>query len=141
MGAFCIPFRPLWHHFWILFRCRLFHDFRMPFWITFGSQNEKSGAGFGITFSKKNHVFSRSRFRAGIFINFDEFWMEFGWILIDFSRIVGPFRISFAKCLTSFASVLLMLFRTRCVSILHNIRHCFHPCQHRSNTLKKHNNI
>ena len=90
-----IPFRPFGHHFWILFRCRLFHDFRMPFWSTLGAKSTHPTGRRNVFFCF--FVFLGSRFRGCFFMIFDEFWIDFGWFLMDFSIIVGPFSHKFCK--------------------------------------------
>ena len=65
-----MPFQPFGHHFSILFRCRFFHDFRMPFWSTFGFNigNEQQS---GTSLSHKKICFFMASFWALIF---DGFW-------------------------------------------------------------------
>ena len=94
------PFqKSIFDNFGILFHYFFGVDFFMIFGCRFGSLLAPKRKIRSVTFSDKNLVFSRSRFRAGIFVNFDEFWMEFRWILMDFSIIVGPFSHKFCKVL------------------------------------------
>ena len=88
-GAMLAPF--------ILVRCRLFHDFRMPFWSTLGAKSTHRAGCRNVAFFKRNLVFLGSRFRGCLFMVFDEFWIDFGWFLMDFSIIVGPFSHKFCK--------------------------------------------
>ena len=109
---FSIPFRPFGLHFGILFRCRIFHDFWIPFWTIFGLKSIIRLAIRNVTFFEKKSCF----FWASIWVSiFDGFW----WFREPFWMIFNGF---------------LMDFRIYEVPVFNNIRPCWHPFQHRSNT-------
>ena len=95
LAPFSTSFQSLWHHFGILFQCRFFDDFLMPFWITFSSKSIHPAAIPDVTFFILFLVFPGPRSRGRFWMDFDGFWIDFWRILMDFWCIFMSFSQQF----------------------------------------------
>ena len=112
----------------------MFHDFWMPFWTTFGSKSIIRLAIPGVTFFKKNYVFSGPRSGHRFLMDFDGFLNHFGWFLFDFYGFSHLWGTSFSCYSTLFASVSASFKYVR--EHWHNLKHkwdSFHQFLHRFN--------